>query len=369
MNIPSGPEKQKTALAIVHDQFVIRGGGERLVLDLVNALRADLIIGSHHPDSFPLQNLPGQVQNLQANTALPGLKTRQLARAFQTRTRSLSDYASVLYSGLAAPLAVSNHRQGRNVFYCHTPPRFLYDKQQHYLNQLNPLAALALRGLNRWFRPRYEKAVDCMDLIVANSSHIQQRIRTHLGRDSVVVHPPCQTERFAVQATTGDFYLSTARLDPLKRVDVVIRAFRRLPHKKLVVASGGSERQRLQKLAQGASNIHFTGWLDDQQYPRLLAEALATIYIPRDEDFGMSPVESMAAGTPVFCSDHGGLLETVIDGETGFYIDESRLEEALVEKIQSHQPAQLRAMAKACQARAQHFDSRLFQQRMAELLV
>jgi len=315
------PKCQKKQLAIAHDQFVIRGGGERLGRELALALGADIFTGSTHADSFALSDLPGSVIDLNAASALPGLKTHQLARAFRHKTHALRDYHTVL------PLAIASHPSGRNVFYCHTPPRFIYDKKSHYLSQLNPFAALALRGLNQWFRPQYEKAVERMDLVIANSRHIQQRIRRHLHRDSVVVYPPCDTRYFAEasrqSSSQGDFYLSTARLDPLKRVDVIVRAFKRLPHKKLVVASGGSELEKLVQLADGASNIHFTNWLDENHYRQLLGECLATVYLPQDEDFGMSPVESMAAGKPVFCSDHGGLQETVINGETGFYVDES----------------------------------------------
>ncbi len=359
-------------LAIAHDQFVIRGGGERLVKLLAKTLPGDIFTGSTHADSFPLHELPGRIFDLKAHSALPGLKTFQLARAFRHRTRALGDYHTVLYSGVAAPLGIDNHRCGRNVFYCHTPPRFVYDKKAHYLSQLNPASALALRALNQWFRPQYEKAVERMDLIIANSRNIQQRIRQHLQRDSVVVYPPCETRHFAHAssntANQGDYYLSTARLDPLKRIDVIIRAFKRLPEKKLLVASGGSELEKLKKLAAGAPNIRFTNWLDEDRYRQLLGECLATIYLPRDEDFGMSPVESMAAGKPVFCSDHGGLRETVIDGETGFYVDESRLGDSLVETLQQHGPDKLRSMRPACQHRAEQFDSQIFLQRMTELL-
>ncbi len=356
-------------LAIVHDLFTIRGGGERLVLELVRGLGCDLTTGDITKDSFPLEKLPGAITNLRANTIWPGLKTWRLARAFTRKTSHLSNYYSVLYSGVAAPLAIAHHDNGRNVFYCHTPPRFLYDKQDHYLKQLPPPARWVLRALNHWFRPRYEKAVQRMDLVVANSRNIQARIQHYLGRDAVVVHPPCHIQKIQRSTTSGNFYLSTARLDPLKRVDVIVRAFMRMPDKRLVVASGGSELKTLKKMAAGFSNIHFTGWLPEEKYIRLLNECLATIYLPKDEDFGMSPVESMAAGKPVFCSDHGGLLETVLHNETGFYIDETRLEEALIEAIQSHSPEKLRNMASACHRQARRFDLDIFIQRMRDLMI
>ncbi len=156
-----------------------------------------------------------------------------------------------------------------------------------------------------------------MHVIVANSENVQRRIKRYLGHDSIVVYPPIDTESFVWGEPQG-YYLSTARLTPLKRVATIVEAFVRMPDRQLVVASGGEDEAALRRVApRGHSNIRFTGWTDEAQLRSLISGAIATIYIPVDEDFGMSPVESMAAGKPVIGVAEGGLLETIVPGRDG----------------------------------------------------
>ena len=135
--------------------------------------------------------------------------------------------------------------------------------------------------------------------------------------ESIVIYPPCDTEKFS-WIGQGNYYLSTARLMPYKRIDLIIKAFTKLPEIRLVIASTGPDESHLKQLAQGLKNIKFVGDISDQELKKLLGNAIATIYIPKDEDFGMSPVESMAAGKPVIGYGEGGLLETIINGEAGW---------------------------------------------------
>ena len=118
----------------------------------------------------------------------------------------------------------------------------------------------------------------------------------------------------------GDYFLSTARLEPLKRVDLIVNAFKNMPDKKLFVTSGGSQLKSLQELADGAKNITFTGWASDAELRRLVGNCIATIYIPKDEDFGISPVQSLAAGKPVIGVNEGGVAETVREPADGVLI-------------------------------------------------
>ncbi len=352
---------------IIHDLFDIRGGGERLVLTAAQGLHADLLFGAHSPESFDLSGLATRAINLNVNVSTTGLKTWRLARAFGGLQLDTRAYRNVIYSGVVSPLAVHRCTHAHNLMYCHTPPRFVYDKRAHYRSQLGPLQALAMDALVRWFKPRYERALRAMDAVLSNSHFVQQRLRDHLGLDSAVVHPPCDTERFVFK-DYEDFYLSTARLDPLKRVDRIVRVFLKHPDKRLVVASGGPQRAALEKLAAGAPNIHFTGWLSEAALQDLLGRCLATIYLPEDEDFGMSPLESMAAGKPVLCSDHGGPTESVIDGVTGFYLSEDDLEGALTACIGRLDAARAARMRSDCEARAAQFDRARFIEAMCEYL-
>ncbi|WP_395375061.1 glycosyltransferase [Marinicella sp. W31] len=334
--------------------FEIRGGGERMMLTLVNALDADLMFAYHNPNSFDLKQVRGKLINLGLGKTLPGLRTFKLARLFSELKHDLDGYENIIYSGVAAPLAVRHQTHGKSIFYCHTPPRFVYDQKDYYMRQQSWPGRMALRLLNRWFKPRYEKAVAQIQILLTNSKHVAERIEHYLGRTAQVVHPPCDVDRFSYMATEP-YYLSTGRLDGLKRVNAIIEAFKRMPNKKLVVASGGGDLEKLRQQAQGATNIEFTGWIEEQELQQLMGRCAATIYIPKDEDFGISPVESMAAGKPVFCSNHGGLLETVVDGVTGFYINDAAIVDHLIETIEGHDMTELAAMRGACEARAQLF--------------
>ena len=272
----------------------------------------------------------------------------------------------MLYSGFYAPFAVHRQRDGRRIYYCHTPPRFAYDLRGFFLARypapVRPLASAFFDHVKR----HYEEALARMDTVVANSENVRGRLKRFCGVEAQVVHPPIDTERFRwIEA--GDYYLSLARLAPYKRVDLVVQAFLAMPDRKLVVASGGPEEGRLRMLAAGATNIAFTGWTDDARLRDLVGRCRAAIYVPEDEDFGMSPVEAMAAGKPVIGVAEGGLLETVIDGETGLLVPPAPGVEALVEAVNRLDGARALAMREACEARAARFAAPRFLERMKAL--
>ncbi len=355
---------KKTENIVLHDIFDIKGGGERLAISLTHALHADLCCGKTSPQSFDLDNEDiNRIYRLNLKLELAGLKTWALSRLFAHQTGFLEKYQKVMYSGIICPLAIRNHHNGGNYYYCHTPPRFVYDKFEHYLNKNMLPQQLMMRVLVSWFKPQYESSVAMMDVVLTNSVFVKARIKKYLNRDSVVVHPPCNLQKFYFKESNG-YYLSTARFDPLKRVDHIISAFKKMPDKQLVLCSSGSEEKSLKKLAKNADNITFTGQVSDQKLSELIAQSIATIYIPKDEDFGMSPVESMAAGKPVICSNHGGPTESVIDEETGFYIADHNIEHNLIDVVSRLDANQAATMKTACQQRASVFSEDLFHEKI-----
>jgi len=164
----------------------------------------------------------------------------------------------------------------------------------------------ALQAFINYLQPRYENAITQMDTLIANSENVRRRIQYYLNQEAIVIYPPCDTARF-IWRGQDNYYLSMGRLDPLKRVDLIIQAFLKMPDKRLIITSGGSELQQLKKLAKNAPHIQFTGWLDDAQLADLVGHAIATVYLAKNEDFGMSPLESMAAGKPVIGVAEGGV--------------------------------------------------------------
>lgn len=353
---------------LLHDFFEICGGGERLSLVLSKGLGLDLCYGFWTPESYDASERDDLTTfDLGAYSSLAGWRTLKQMMAFRRKTRFIRDYDKVIYSGVGSPLAVHNHPHGQNIFYCHTPPRFIYDQHEFYLTQLPKWQQPLLQALVATVKPMYESAVEQMDVIVANSTNVQRRIKRYLGKDAQVVYPPADTKRFAWRGQHG-YYLSTARLDRLKRVELVIRAFMQMPTRRLIVASGGSESERLQEIARGAPNIGFTGWVSDRRLRSLLGGAIATLYVPRDEDFGMSPVESMAAGKPVIAAGSGGLQETVVDGETGTLLPPDPSVDEIVEAVEDLPPERALSMRQACEARSREFSTEMFLERMGAVV-
>lgn len=348
--------------AIYHDYFAIRGGGERLALDLARGIGADLVYGYRTGASYDLSDFPARSRDLGLAPVLRrrGVQIPALARAFAREQADAARYDVRIFSGVTAPFAAPpRSAPGRNIFYCHTPPRFLYDQRDYYSRTAGPLRRLALALGGARFRRGYERAVGRMHAIVANSQNIRRRIRTHLGRDSVVVYPPVDTAGFAWGEPQG-YYLSTARLSPLKRVGAIVDAFLRMPDRRLIVASGGEEEQMLRARAAGAANISFTGWTGEAELRALVAGAIATVYVPVEEDFGMSPVESMAAGKPVIGVAEGGLLETVVEAETGLLLPSGFTAADLAAAVAALDDDRARAMRDACERRAALFSRERF---------
>lgn len=344
---------------LLYDHLEVYGGAERVLATLQQHWDSDVCVGFHRQHSFGEQIPRQHLIDLGADHPWQALRLAKVLHAFRQRGEKVArKYPLRVYAGAYSVIAHSPQHEGRTIYYCHTPPRFLYDLREHYALTLPPWQRPLLAALRAWLQPRYEAAVKSMHTVLANSRNVQKRLKTFLDIDAEVVYPPVDTDRFK-WISDGDYFLSTSRLEPLKRVDVLIEAFKTMPHRKLVVASGGSEFERLKRLAADAQNIRFTGWTTDEQLRRLIGECRATLYVPNDEDFGMSPVESMASGKPVISVAAGGILETVIHDDTGLLIEELTPTTVCdaVHKISVTHPKVFRA---ACEQRAKLFSTNLF---------
>jgi glycosyltransferase involved in cell wall biosynthesis len=151
-------------------------------------------------------------------------------------------------------------------------------------------------------------------------------------------------------------------------VNIIVKAFNQMPDKRLIIASTGSELEKLKKLAEGNKNITFAGPVDDSQLKDLVGNAIATLYIPREEDFGMSPVESMAAGKPVLGVAEGGLLETLVHGETGILVRANPSPEDIINAVHELHPKRALSMRSACEQQAAKFSKDIFLKKMKTLI-
>ena len=355
---------------VLHDYFKNLEGGGRLSLILAQAIQSDLGYGfkvKNHP-FFDVYKPIGKQFDLGIRAGhLSGWRSFCLINAFQKKTNFLEPYNTVIYSGFYSPLAVTNHRNGKNIYYCHTPPRFIYDQREHYFKRYPKWLHPLIDTLIDYYRPRYEAALNKMDCIVTNSYNVKKRIKTFLDIDASVVYPPCETYNYRWLGQ-GNFYLSAARLDPLKRVVLIVDAFKKMPGKKLIIISNGPEKKAISKKIFGYGNIKLLGYVDEKLYQKLIGECIASIYIPKDEDFGMTPIESMAAGKPVIGVKEGGLLESVIPGKTGVLIPSNPTVEDVINGVKLLDKKKAMNMRVSCQERAKMFNSEIFISKMLNLL-
>lgn len=353
----------------LYDFLLVRGGAESMACELCKAFKdIDLVVGFIDRNSFPEDPIScDRITQLTSPTSLPGWQTIKTAWAFQRSKLQVCEYEKVIFSGSNSPLAVNYRNHGGNVLFCHTPPRFIYDLKDHYMGSIPWWQKLLLKTLIAYIKPKYEASVARMDLVIANSNNVKKRIAKYLGKEAIVVYPPCDTNSYC-WGGQSDFYLSTARVEDYKRIEYIVDAFKMMPDKILVVASGGSQFERLRAVAEGYSNIHFTGWLDEKSLRRLVATCIATIYIPIDEDFGISPVESMAAGKPVIGVADGGIVETVLDGVTGLLCPKKITVADIVAAVNKMTPDVAMSMRVNCEHRAELFSTSLFLDKMRLLL-
>ncbi len=210
-------------------------------------------------------------------------------------------------------------RGAQFVCYCHTPPRFFWNTDDYLKNEIqNPVLRRFVKSLAPVFRWSDRRQAQKVDLFLANSRNVQQRIRDCYNRESVVVYPPVDVERFQVSDRTEDFFLIVSRLVAYKRIDLAVEAFSKAG-KKLVIIGDGPDRARLEAMA--GPTVEFLGRAPNETVTEMMATCRGFIF-PGSEDFGITPVEAQACGKPVIAFREGGALETVIDGETGLFFDE-----------------------------------------------
>lgn len=303
--------------------------------------------------------------------------------------------------------------------YVHTPPRLFTDQFSTWLKTQPKWLHPFLYILKKLVHRRWLSSIRQMDLIIANSKNIQTRVRRYLDLEiTQVLFPAVKTSRFSYlgqgylapqsfsyQYLEGtwhktkitepeseynlncanlvgrNYFLSAARLENLKRIPLLIETFAQLPEQFLVICSSGplSTWVLEQIQTRRLSNIAFEGRVSEQRLKTLLGRCLAGIYIPVDEDAGITPCEIMAAGKPVVGVKEGGLLETVKQAETGWlietkneqgeYLPDSQIIKNLLQVLEKIDLQQALQMQAACRKQAENFDEIQFFSRLNQILV
>jgi glycosyltransferase involved in cell wall biosynthesis len=240
-----------------------------------------------------------------------------------------------------------------HVSYCHNPFRYAWSEREATLAARSPLTRVPLQVLFSRWRQWDWIAAQRVDRYVSNSHLTAARVRRYFGRESEVLHPPVELDRFHPGAV-GEHYVVLAEQMAHKRIDVAVRAFNRL-RKPLVVVGDGPQQRRLRRLA--GPTVRLTGRLPDAEVAALLRSAKALV-VTAAEEFGIAAVESLASGRPVIALGSGGVLESVREGETGAYYERSD-PDSLAEVVAAFDPEAFDPAV--CVAAAQRFGTGRFQ--------
>jgi glycosyltransferase involved in cell wall biosynthesis len=345
---------QRTAL--VHDFLVSVRGADRVFLEICNLWPdADIFTPVYNE-----QGTEGRFAHRRIHTSFlqrlrPSARTfRALLPLYPSAIESfdLSGYDLVVSSSSAWAHAVVCDERSIHVSYCHNPFRYAWNERHRTIAERgDPVSRALLRGLFRRWREWDWIAAQRVDRYLTNSRTTQARIRSYFGRDSRIVYPPVETGRFR-PGQSGPNYLIVSELVSHKQIDVAVRAFNklRLP---LVIAGDGPARRRLERLA--GPTIRFAGRVSDPQAAELMASCRALVVTAREE-FGIAAVEAQAAGRPVIARGAGGLLENVVEGETGCWWDGGPDE--LAAAVEGFNPDAIGPQA--CVENAGRFDAEIF---------
>lgn len=358
------------SVALVHDWLNQRGGAE----DVLECLAGMFPQAPIHTSIYWRKHMPAAYRDWPIRISfmdrLPGVYSRHqpylplYPLAFERF--DLSGFDLVLSNKSGFCHGVRPAPGARHVCYCLTPTRYVWDFDAYAEHEgLSTAAQLALRPLLRGLRRWDRAAAQRVDDFIAISGAVQKRIQRFYGRESVIIYPPVDTARFASTASrpgTGDYFLSLGRLIPYKRVDLAVRACTRL-NLPLLVGGDGRDRARLERLA--GPTIKFLGRVPDDDVPGLMAGCRAFIF-PGLEDFGIAPVQALAAGRPVIALAGGGALDIVQDGVNGLLFPNPEIDDlcAAVERF-----ARLTFDPPALRCSAERFDRGRFEHQMSAFLL
>ncbi len=365
-------------IAVVHDWLVCYAGAERVleqillcfpgadiytIVDFLPENERGFIGGSVVKTSF-IQHLPFARQHYRNYFSLMPLAIEQF---------DLSSYDVVISSSHAVAKGVITGPDQIHISYLYTPIRYIWDLQHQYLRQTGLdkglkswIARLMLHKIRMWDL----RTVNSVDHFITSSKFIQRRIWKFYRRKSEIIHPPVDLSKFSLPENDKkeEFYLTASRMVPYKRMDLIVDAFSGMPDKHLVVIGDGPEMNKIKKSA--ATNIEILGFQPDDVMGDYMQKAKAFVFAA-EEDFGITPLEAQACGTPVIAYGKGGALETIIGDkeaeekkllQTGLFFYEQTIP-AIQNAVKLFEKRQTYLCPAACRQNASRFSPENFRSR------
>lgn len=306
-------------VALAHDYLLVMRGAERVFARIASMWPEAPIYTLLHDATTMNSTFSGrQVETswLQ-RLGVQQDSFRRLLPLFPRAAEKLptDQYDLVVSSSSAFAHGVRRADDAQHVCYCHTPFRYAWQDYARATTRVSPLARPIVRGVLARVRDWDLRAANRVSHYIANSELTRQRIEEFWGRESVVVNPPVEVERFHI-GEPEDYFLVVAELVHHKRVEIALEAAAQ-GAQRIKVVGEGPEFKRLR--ASYGSTAEFLGRVPDAELSDLYAGCRALI-VPNVEEFGIAAVEAQASGRPVVAAGIGGACETVIDGETGVLI-------------------------------------------------
>ncbi len=315
-------------LALVHDYLIQMGGAERVVAAMHRAFPHAPIYTSAVDRGRLLSDFELAEIRSSWMQRLPGIRQhfKKFFPLYPAAFRSFPPIEAdcVWISASTFAKCIRTAPRVPAVCYCHNPTRFLWQPDKYLGEEVKSFAGQqAVRLFSGQLRKQDFAAAQQVDLLIANSRAVQDRIRTHYRRDAPIIHPPVNVDQFDVSYQTADYYLIVSRLVPYRRIDLAVQAFSSL-RKRLVIVGEGPDLPRLKQHA--GPTIEFRGYVGENSLKELYSNCRAVV-VSGEEDFGITPVEAQACGKPVLAYGKGGALETIVEDETGVFFREATVEE------------------------------------------
>ncbi|EIM6783904.1 glycosyltransferase family 4 protein [Escherichia coli] len=352
--------KDKINIGVVADWLVTYAGAERVlsemfdifpdaelysIVDFLSDEAREYFHNKKAKTTF-IQDLPFAKSKYQNYLPLMPLAIEQL---------DVSRHDIILSSSHAVSKGVLTGPDQLHISYVHSPIRYAWDLQHQYLKESgldHGVKGIIAKWLLHKIRIWDYRTASGVNHFVANSKFIARRINKVYGRTADVIYPPVDVKRFTLNENKKDYFVTASRLVPYKRVDLIVEAFSHMPDKKLVVIGDGSDMKKIK--AKATANIEILGYQPNSVMEEYMRNAKAFIFAA-EEDFGITPVEAQACGTPVIAFGKGGSLETVrplgVNMPTGMFFEQQNISSLIsavnlfTENQELFEPANCRANA------------------------